>query len=359
MLSVKSLSKLYGSTYAVRDVSFEVERGEVVGFLGPNGAGKTTTLRMIAGFIGATEGDVHIGGVNVAEDPINARKKLGYMPEQCPAYAEMKVAEYLMFRAALKGLTRSKRRREVAEVMSVAHVDDRQASLVGHLSKGYRQRLGLADALLGAPELIVLDEPTSGLDPNQVREVRQVIEDRRGRHTILVSTHVLSEVEATCERAIVIHRGQLVAHGSLDELRAERKPKAVDVVVDSSETAQVAAYLETLRDTATAVTTLADGRVRLRLPLGETSLGRSGVMLRHTVNEWVEELVGRGLRLQGVVPVGSSLEDAFAALTAGEAEATDAGTIDAGFSDAGTSDVGTSDAGAGAQDAPSRETESK
>jgi ABC-2 type transport system ATP-binding protein len=321
MLSVKRLSKLYGATYAVRDVSFEVERGEVVGFLGPNGAGKTTTLRMIAGFIGATEGEVRICGVNVAEDPIRARKKLGYMPEQCPAYAEMKVAEYLMFRAALKGLTRSQRRREVADVMNVARVEDRQTSLVGHLSKGYRQRLGLADALLGAPELIVLDEPTSGLDPNQVREVRQVIEDRRGRHTILVSTHVLSEVEATCERAIVIHRGQLVAHGSLDELRAERKPKAVDVVVDvGSQRAEVTSYLSELRDVATTVSTLADGRVRLRLPLrelgnGETSTTRADVRLRPTVNEWVEELVGRGLSLQSVVPVGSSLEDAFAALT--------------------------------------------
>lgn len=342
MLSVKCLSKLYGSTYAVRNVSFEVERGEVVGFLGPNGAGKTTTLRMIAGFIGATEGEVWIGGVNVAEDPINARKKLGYMPEQCPAYGEMKVGEYLMFRAALKGLTRSERRREVADVMNVARVDDRQASLVGHLSKGYRQRLGLADALLGAPELIVLDEPTSGLDPNQVREVRQVLEDRRGRHTILVSTHVLSEVEATCERAIVIHRGQLVAHGSLDALRAERKPKAVDVIVDvSSEAAPVTTYLETLRDAATAVSTLADGRLRLRLLLGETATSSAGATLRRTVNEWVEELVGRGLSLHSVVPVGSSLEDVFAALTASD-EASDERTRDGSV-----------------EDAPRRETESK
>lgn len=315
MLSVTGLSKSYGATYAVRGVSFEVSRGEVVGFLGPNGAGKTTTLRMIAGFLGPTEGTVRIAGLDVLEEPIRARRQLGYMPEQCPAYPEMKVAEYLMFRAALKGVTRSARRREVADVMSVARVFERQDALVGHLSKGYRQRLGLADALLGAPELLVLDEPTSGLDPNQVREVRQVIEDRRGRHTILVSTHVLSEVEATCQRALVIHRGHLVAHGTLDELRAERKPKAVDVVVIAA-----GAPLAELRAVAMNETDLGEDRVRLRLPLaGSASGDRLGTDARLPAapDAWVAELVGHGVRVESVTPVGSSLEDAFAMLTTG------------------------------------------
>lgn len=318
MLSVSHLSKLYGSTYAVRDVSFEVARGEVVGFLGPNGAGKTTTLRMIAGFLGPSEGEVRIGGLSVVDEPIRARRLLGYMPEQCPAYPEMKVAEYLMFRAGLKGVTRSARRRQVADAMATAHVSDRQETLVGHLSKGYRQRLGLADALLGAPELLILDEPTSGLDPNQVREVRQVIEERRGRHTILVSTHVLSEVEATCQRGLVIHRGQLVAHGTLDELRAERRPKAVDVVVTAGagRAASPSKALTEVRGLASGETDLGDGRLRLRLPLADASTdasSRDG--LPKVSHEWVARLVGAGLAVESVSPVGSSLEDAFAMLT--------------------------------------------
>lgn len=318
MLSVTGLSKLYGATYAVRGVSFEVARGEVVGFLGPNGAGKTTTLRMIAGFVGPTEGSVRIAGLDVVDEPIRARRRLGYMPEQCPAYPEMKVAEYLLFRASLKGVGRSQRRREVADAMTVARVFDRQGTLVGHLSKGYRQRLGLADALLGAPDLLILDEPTSGLDPNQVREVRQVIEERRGRHTILVSTHVLSEVEATCQRAIVIHRGRLVAHGTLDELRAERKPKAVEVVVVAA-----GQQLAGLRAVAVSEVDLGDQRVRLRLPLAGAGdeLGAApnvasvGRRLPAVPDGWVSELVGHGLRVESVTPVGSSLEDAFAMLT--------------------------------------------
>ncbi len=312
MLSVTGLSKLYGATYAVRDVSFEVAPGEVVGFLGPNGAGKTTTLRMIAGFVGPTEGSVRIGGLDVQDEPIRARRQLGYMPEQCPSYPEMKVGEYLMFRAALKGVARSARRREVADAMTVAHVADRQQALVGHLSKGYRQRLGLADALLGAPPLLILDEPTSGLDPNQVREVRQVIDARRGRHTILVSTHVLSEVEATCQRAIVIHRGRLVAHGTLDELRAERKPKAVEVVVLGSEE-----QTSSLRAIATNQADLGEGRVRLRLPLASARHveGQGQSAAPTTTDGWVRELVNRGVRVESVAPVGSSLEDAFAMLT--------------------------------------------
>lgn len=320
MLSVEHLSKLYGRTYAVRDVSFEVGRGEVVGFLGPNGAGKTTTLRMIAGFVGATEGRVRIAGVSVVDEPILARRKLGYMPEQCPAYPEMKVAEYLMFRAALKGITRSARRRQVSEVMSVARVSERQGALVGHLSKGFRQRLGLADALLGAPELLVLDEPTSGLDPNQVREVRQVIDDRRGRHTILVSTHVLSEVEATCQRAIVIHRGRLVAHGTLDELRAQRKPKFVDVVLERSKHGRDEAW-SSVSKSAVAEDELGEGRTRFRLPIDdvprparEGQAGTGGLTLP-TVDAWIRELVARGLGIESVAPIGSSLEDAFAMLT--------------------------------------------
>lgn len=315
MLSVEHLSKLYGATYAVQDLSFEVGRGEVVGFLGPNGAGKTTTLRMIAGFLGPTRGRVRLGGVDVADEPIVARRKLGYMPEQCPAYPEMKVAEYLMFRAALKGVGRTSRRNHVADVMNVAHLADRHNALVGHLSKGYRQRLGLADALLGSPELLVLDEPTSGLDPNQVREVRKVIDDRRGRHTILLSTHVLSEVEATCERAIVIHRGQLVAHGSLDELRAQRKPKAVDIVVCASHTGSEE-RVDELKRRASVVVELGDSRLRLRLPLEPSVLpDGSRSSWPTTVNDWVTELVQRKVTLESVTPVGSSLEDAFASLT--------------------------------------------
>ena len=198
MVSVQHLVKRYGARLAVDDLSFTVPKGEVVGFLGPNGAGKSTTLRILAGFLGATSGQVSVDGHDVKDDSFEARRLLGYMPEAVPLYLEMRVAEYLAFRAELKGVARGARRASVDAAMEKANVTDVANVLIGSLSKGYRQRVGLADALVAKPPLLILDEPTAGLDPNQIVEVRDVISALGKEHTVLLSTHILSEVEASC-----------------------------------------------------------------------------------------------------------------------------------------------------------------
>ncbi len=210
MISVQHLTKRYGSHVAVDDLSFEVGKGDVVGFLGPNGAGKSTTLRILAGFLGMTTGSVTIDGKDIEEESREAKERIGYMPEAVPLYPEMRVGEYLAFRADLKGVSRSNRSKRVGLAMEKANVADRAMTLIGNLSKGYRQRVGLADALVADPPLLILDEPTAGLDPNQIREVRDVIKGLGADHTVLLSTHILSEVESSCDRVIVIARGKLV-----------------------------------------------------------------------------------------------------------------------------------------------------
>ncbi len=231
MISVTRLTKKYGARVAVSDLSFEVGQGEVVGFLGPNGAGKSTTLRIIAGYLGPTAGCVSVAGFDVVDEPLRARQRLGYMPENSPCYPEMRVWEYLRFRAELKCVAAKQRTAAVARAMDLANLTHRRDSLIGRLSKGYHQRLGLADALVADPPLLILDEPTSGLDPNQIREVRQVIRQLAQHHTVLLSTHILAEVEVSCDRAIVVHEGKLVAEGSLDELRGLGQAKEGSLLV--------------------------------------------------------------------------------------------------------------------------------
>src|SRR4051812_3672638 len=231
MIEVTDLTKDYGTVVAVRSVSFSVGKGEIVGFLGPNGAGKSTTLRVLAGFLGATSGHVRIAGHDIAEAPLAARRALGYMPERAPLYPELRVSEYLQFRARLKEVPRAKQNAAIGSAMDRAGVAHMAGTVIGHLSKGYRQRVALADALVSDPPLLILDEPTAGLDPNQIREVRALIKDLGGDRTVLLSTHILSEVEATCERALVIDRGQLVAEGTIAELRARPNSSALSVRV--------------------------------------------------------------------------------------------------------------------------------
>ncbi|MCU0683066.1 MAG: ABC transporter ATP-binding protein [Polyangiaceae bacterium] len=223
MIEVRQLHKKYGPLAALRDVSFDVGEGEVVGFLGPNGAGKSTTLRILAGFLGMTSGRVRVAGHDVIDEPLEARAAVGYMPEAVPLYPEMRVEEYLRFRAELKGVARRERAGAVDRAIDRARVGGVADSLIGHLSKGFRQRVGLADALVASPPILILDEPTAGLDPNQIREVRALVRELGRRHTVLLSTHILSEVEATCDRAIVIARGRLVAEGTLEALRSQRR----------------------------------------------------------------------------------------------------------------------------------------
>jgi ABC-2 type transport system ATP-binding protein len=319
MIQAERLSKSYGAFRAVTDVSLHVERGEVVGFLGPNGAGKSTTLRMLAGFLGPTSGRVRIDGHDIAEEPLLARQKIGYMPETSPLYPEMRVREYLAFRAELKRVPRRERRAAVEAAAEEAGVLEMADVLIGHLSKGYRQRVGLADALLGAPPVLILDEPTAGLDPNQIREVRELVRRRGREHAILLSTHILSEVEATCSRAVVIARGNLVAAGTIDELRALRRSRggggARLLVRGEGDKARAAVRKIPGVKSAThdASAHAPPGTSFLDLDYRIDGDGDAEVTERV-----VAALVGAGFGVREVVPRAASLEQVFAELTRGE-----------------------------------------
>ena len=225
MIEVKDLTKRYAGRTAVDAISFEVEKGEVVGFLGPNGAGKSTTIRMLTCFLSASEGTAKVGGYDIYDDSIKVRQHIGYMPENVPLYPDMRVSEYLNFRAKIKGLRYREAKRAVSEAMDICSLAEVERKMVATLSKGYKQRVGLADALGNKPDLLILDEPTNGLDPNQIRQARELIKRLGDRHTILISTHILSEVEVTCGRVIIIDRGKIKASDSPQNLiRRLRKP---------------------------------------------------------------------------------------------------------------------------------------
>jgi ABC-2 type transport system ATP-binding protein len=224
MIEVSHLTKRYRDRVAVDDLSFTVQKGEVIGFLGPNGAGKSTTMRVLTGFIPATSGTAKVAGFDVFEEPLEVKRRVGYLPEYPPVYADMTPRAYLAFCAGLKKLPRSRVRGEIDRVAQLARIEDVLDRVTGNLSKGFRQRVGLAQALLGDPEVLILDEPTVGLDPLQIREVRELVKTLAGKHTLILSTHILSEVAMTCQKVLVIHEGKLVDFDTLDGLIAKHLP---------------------------------------------------------------------------------------------------------------------------------------
>jgi ABC-2 type transport system ATP-binding protein len=230
MIAVENLVKYYGEYPAVRGVSFQVEKGRVVGFLGPNGAGKSTTMRILAGFLTASGGKASIAGKDVFKDPIAARRCIGYMPESCPLYPELRVREYLKFRGGLKGMGGGHLRKRIDFVTERCWLQDVKSQLIGTLSKGYRQRVGLADALLADPPVLILDEPTAGLDPTQIRETRKLIRELGREHTMLLCTHILSEVEMACDSAVIIYQGRVQEDGTLDSIRQKHKAANLEEV---------------------------------------------------------------------------------------------------------------------------------
>ncbi len=234
MIEVQHLTKRYGRVAAVDDVSFRVERGEILGFLGPNGAGKTTTMRILTGYMPATEGRAAVAGFDVFDKPIEAKKRTGYLPETPPLYPDMSVREYLDFVSRIKGVPSKERRERVTSVMQKTHIADMKDRHCGKLSKGYRQRVGLAQALIHNPEVLILDEPTAGLDPKQIIETRQLIRNLAGDHTIVLSTHILPEVSQTCQRVVIINKGRVVAIDTPDNLTARlRGAETMLVQVDA------------------------------------------------------------------------------------------------------------------------------
>src|SRR5947208_367868 len=230
MIKVEGLTKRYARTVAVDNISFEVEKGGIVGFLGPNGAGKTTTMRVLTCFLPPTSGSANVAGFDVLENPLEVKKRIGYLPESPPLYPEMEVEEYLTFVGRLKGISGGDVARRVAEVCDRCAVADVRTKLIGKLSKGYRQRVGLAQAIIHNPEVLILDEPTSGLDPKQIIETRELIKHLAGDHTIILSTHILSEIEHSCDKVIIISHGKLVATDSVANLTIRlRASEAVSV----------------------------------------------------------------------------------------------------------------------------------
>ena len=241
LVEARELTRYYGRFLAVEGVSFSVERGEVVGLLGPNGAGKSTTIRMLTGFLPATEGTASVAGWDVRRNPVELHRHVGYMPESNPLYTEMRVREYLRFRAELKGVPRKRRSGRIAECMEMCGAGGVARQVIGTLSKGYRQRVGMADALLADPDLLVLDEPTIGLDPNQIREVRRLISGLGEAHTVLLSTHILAEAEAVCGRVIIIDHGRLVADDTVHALSDKVLQTLVQVEIQGDADAIAAA----------------------------------------------------------------------------------------------------------------------
>jgi ABC-2 type transport system ATP-binding protein len=222
MIEVERLTKQYGSVKAITQISFQVGRGEIVGLLGPNGAGKTTTMRILTTFLAPTSGRGVLAGYDVLDEPLQVRRNVGYLPEHVPLYNEMRVKEYLRYRAKLKDVPRSRRRLAVSEVVTKCRLTEVEQRILGQLSRGFRQRVGLAEAMVHDPEILILDEPTSGLDPIQIREVRGLIRELGDRHTILLSTHILSEVEAVCGRVIIIAGGRIAVDEQIERLRLDK-----------------------------------------------------------------------------------------------------------------------------------------
>ncbi|NNM89156.1 MAG: ATP-binding cassette domain-containing protein [Phycisphaerae bacterium] len=307
---VQRLTKDYGRFRAVDDLSFEVAKGSVVGFLGPNGAGKTTTIRMLTCYMPPSSGRASVAGFDVFGQSLQVRQNIGYLPENTPLYPEMRVEEYLDYRGKLRGMNRVARRQRIAEVAQRCWLTERLRWLVGKLSKGYRQRLGIADALLHNPPVLVLDEPTVGLDPSQIREARKLIAELAGRHTVLLSTHILSEVELVCQRVIIIGRGNILAQGTPDELKQQcaraGAPGSRLLVEVRGPSDQVLSAIKALPGVEN-VQVLADGPVQ-----SLAVVGRLDAQLREQIAALV---VQRGWALREMRLGGASLEEFFVQIT--------------------------------------------
>jgi ABC-2 type transport system ATP-binding protein len=311
MIKVEGLTKRYARNVAVDNISFEIEKGQIVGFLGPNGAGKTTTMRVLTCFLPPTQGTAQVAGFDVLQAPMEVKKRIGYLPETPPLYPEMEVVEYLDFVARLKNLPSNDRKRRVDEVMGKCSVGDVRNKLIGKLSKGYRQRVGLAQAIIHNPDVLVLDEPTAGLDPKQIIETRDLIKALSGDHTIILSTHILPEVEATCERVIIISRGKLVATDTVQNLTSRlRGAEGVMVEVDGAASEEIQRRLEQVAGVSRVVYKDArEGRWRFEV---ESLPGRS------VRAELARVIVESRWNLYELHTAGLSLEEIFLQLTAPE-----------------------------------------
>jgi ABC-2 type transport system ATP-binding protein len=313
VIEVQNLTKRYGRVTAVDDISFRVERGEILGFLGPNGAGKTTTMRILTGYMPATEGKAVVAGFDVFNQPIEAKRRTGYLPETPPLYPDMSVIEYLTFVAKIKGVPSGERRQRVQQSMQRTHVADMANRLCSKLSKGYKQRVGLAQALIHNPDVLILDEPTAGLDPKQINETRQLIKDLAGDHTIILSTHILPEVSQTCQRIVIINKGRVVAVDTPDNLTARLRGSATMYIqVDASGADALPALTGVPGVTRVAEMDRHESMVGYEV---DSETGRD------VRRELARAVVTKGWGLIELRPLRVSLEDVFLSLTTEDAPA--------------------------------------
>ena len=310
MIEITHLTKRYGQNYAVNDISFHIGKGEIEGFLGPNGAGKTTTMNILTGYLSATEGTAKIAGIDILENPMEAKKKIGFLPEHPPLYLDMTVKEYLNFVYDLKKCKLNKKK-HIEEIVEILNIKDVYRRPISHLSKGYRQRVGIAQALVGNPEVLIFDEPTVGLDPKQIIEIRNLINSLGKSHTIILSTHILPEVQTVCDRVVIINKGQLVADCKTSDLQAVTGSRKLEVkicgpekeVLDSIKNMTGVVYAELLgeRDASGSISYLveSEANVDIRKPL-------------------FRMLCEKDWPLVGLAPLDASLEDVFISIVDGK-----------------------------------------
>lgn len=314
MIEVKDLTKMYGKKIGVKNISFTVEKGEILGFLGPNGAGKSTTMNVITGYKPPTAGRVLIGGYDISDNPLDAKRKLGYLPEIPPLYPELKVKSYLKFVCDLKGVSREKRESHINDIMDLVKITDVKDRLIKNLSKGYRQRVGLAQALVSDPDVLILDEPTVGLDPKQIQEIRSLIKGLGKEHTIILSSHILAEVSMVCDRVIIINKGEIAAIDTPENL-------AMNMTSTESFLARIKGSADQITDAIRAI----DGVISVELGQDkkDKETGFTSYIIKNTKSADVRTplffaMAGLGYPIHDMKSIDVSLEDIFLQLTSEE-----------------------------------------
>lgn len=302
---VENLTKIYGSQRAVDDISFRVKTGEVLGFLGPNGAGKTTTMKAITSFLTPTSGTIRVGEYSVSDDPENVKKQIGYLPEQNPLYVDMPVLDYLKFVAEIQGIKKEHIKGRILEMVKVCGLEGEKHKKINELSKGYKQRVGLAQAMIHDPEVLILDEPTSGLDPNQIIEIRELIKTIGREKTVILSSHILAEVEATCDRILIINKGQIVADGTANDLRRQAQGQEIlKLTIEDGDKNTIFEAIKALDSVDTVDLLDEDNRFEIQSKSNMSS--RRSVFNLCVEKSWI---------LTEITPVETKLEDIFRELT--------------------------------------------
>ena len=315
MIEINNLVKSYGDKKAVKGISFTVNDDEVLGFLGPNGAGKTTTMNIITGYLSSTSGTVKVNGHDILEEPELAKKEIGYLPENPPLYTDMTVNEYLSFICDLKGVAKDKRKEQLVNIKSIVKIDDVQNRLIGNLSKGYKQRVGIAQALVGNPSILILDEPTVGLDPNQIIEIRRLIKSLSKTHSIIISSHILSEIQEIADRVVIINRGKIAAVDSLSDLSKRLSGQSKLLLTFRGSAKDAAAKIRTIKGISAAVPRVVDSKLsqlEITVSASDTTEVRTQIFYLMANEGWPI------LEMRSLDP---TLEEVFLSITSGKGRA--------------------------------------